>query len=180
MRKLRLSLSFLILVLVTGLVVAGCASSKYAAKVNDSYITKEKYQQTVNEVIKYYETNARKLKTTEQESLKKETLDRLIDEELVSQAAALKGISVANKKVDDYINDIKKQIGDPKKYQELLKERAYSENDYRARLKVKFLTQALSDAVTKNITDPLAKKQAFDKYMADLRNNASIKIYDKF
>lgn len=180
MRQLRLSLSLIILVLAASLFVTGCGSSKYAAKVNDSYITKEKYQQTVNEVIKYYETNARKLKSTEQTALKKETLDRLVDEELIAQAAALKGISVADKQVDDYINNIKQRVGDPKKFQELLKDRAYSENNYRARLKVKFLTKALSDAVTKDITDSIKKKQAFDKYMADLKNNASIKIYEKF
>lgn len=179
MRKLKLSLSLIILVLAAAIVVTGCASSKYAAKVNDSYITKEKYEQTVNEVIKYYETNARKLKSTEQKALREETLNRLIDEELVAKAAALKGISVTDKQVNDYINAIKQRVGDPKKFQELLKDRAYSENDYRERLKVKFLTKALSDEVTKNISDPITKKQTFDKYMADLRKNASIKIYEK-
>lgn len=180
MRKIRLSLSLILLVLLTGIVLTGCGSSKYAAKVNDSYITQDKYQQTINGVIKYYETNARKLKDTEQKAIKQETLDRLISEELVFQAATLKGISVPDKQVNDYINNIKKSVGDSKKFQELLKDRAYNENDYRERLKVKFLTKALSDEVTKNITDPLAKKQAFDKYINDLKKDASIKIYEKF
>lgn len=180
MRTLKLSISLIILVLAVSLGTIGCASSKYAAKVNDSYITKEKYQQTVNEVITYYETTARKLKDTEQAAIKEETLDRLINEELISQAAALKGISVTDKQVDDYVNNVKQQIDDPKKFEQLLKERAYNESNYRVRLKVKFLTDALSDAVTKGITDPLAKKQAFDKYISEFRDNASIKIYEKF
>jgi len=177
--KFRVSLILALLVLTAGFVVTGCGS-KYAAKVNDSYITKEEHQQTFNEVIKYYETNARKLKATEQAALKQETLDRLIDEEIISQAAALKGISVPEKQVDEYINNLKQRVDDPNKFQELLKDRAYSENDWRERLKVKFLTDALSDEITKDITDPLAKKEAFDKYIADLRNKASIKIYEKF
>lgn len=180
MFRLRKRISLIVLILVAIIALAGCGSSKYAARVNNSYITKAQYQQAVDEVINYYAINARKLTPTEQTSLKKETLGRLINEELIRQAAALKGIPGPKKQVDDYIKSLKKSVDDPKKFQELLKDRAYSENDYRQRLWMKFTTKALSDEVTKNISDPLAKKHAFDKYLAEWKSSASIKIYEKF
>jgi len=180
LQRLRFSLIIVVMFSAAVLLLTGCGGSKYAAKVNDSYITKDEFQETFNEVLKYYETTARKLKDTEKAFLKQETLDRLINEEIVSQAAALKGVSVPDKQVDEYINDLKQRVQDPKKYQELLEDRAYSEKDWRERLKVKFLTDALSEEVTKNVTDPIAKKETFDKYVADLRKDASIKIYEKF
>ena len=174
-------LSLTVLALLTVFMIAGCfPGRKYAAKVNDTYITKVQYEKSVTEVISYYENTARKLKETEKTALRQETLDRLIYEELIIEEAQKRGIATKDKQVDDFINGIKKSIGDEKKFQSLIKERSYSEQDYRDRLKMKYMTQDLSAAVTKSISDPLAKKQAFDKFMQNVKQNATIKIYAKF
>ncbi len=166
--------------LLTAFIVSGCfASRKYAASVNGTYITKEQYQANVDKIISYYETTARKLKEGEKKELKKETLDLLINEELVTQESQKKKIVVTDTQVDTYINKQKNNISDSQ-YQALLKKRNYTLESYREMVRYKLVSKALSDAVTKGISDPLAKKQAYDKYMQNVKAGSIIKVYETF
>ncbi len=180
-KNLKKHLSFGLLVLFLALALVGCAGSKYAAKVNDTYITREKLEKRSAIVINYYAKTAQKLTEEQQKEIRKEMLDHLINEELIAQEARRRGITGIEKQVDDYINNLKKNLGnDTQKFQTLIGDQGYTEENYRERLINMFLTRALSEAVTKDIKDPLAKKNEFDKFLLNLRKNSSLKIYLKF
>ncbi|MCL4439930.1 MAG: SurA N-terminal domain-containing protein, partial [Firmicutes bacterium] len=115
----------------------------------------------------------------EKKELKKETLDLLINEELVTQEAQKKKIVVTDTQVDTYINKQQNNISDSQ-YQALLKKRNYTLESYREMVRYKLVSKALSDAVTKGISDPLAKKQAYDKYMQNVKAGSIIKVYETF
>ena len=105
-------------------------NNKYAAKVNDTYITKAQLDKSAAIRIKYYETTARKLTDGEKTALIKETLDNMIDNEILVQEAKKRNIVVTDSQVDSYIKSVKKDIND-KQFKELIGDQAYNEQDYR-------------------------------------------------
>jgi len=156
-------------------------NSKYAANVNGNYITKEKFEKRAGSVINYYEQTARKLTEKELKGLKAEVLNQLIYEEIVAQEAKKRNIVITEEQIDDFIKSTKKSLGnDEKKFKGFLKEQSYTEELYRERIKNKLTYRALSEAVTKGISDPLAKKKAFDQFLIDIKKKSSIKIYEDF
>ncbi len=162
-------------------VLTGCSGGKYAAKVNDHYITKEQLEKRFQIINNFYERTARKLTAGEQKALKKETLDLLIREELVAQEAKNRGIVISDKQVDDHISDIRKKLKNEKEFMSFLKDWGYdTEENYREKVKNELLYQALSERITKDITDPLAKKEAFDRFLQERRVKSTVKVYEKF
>ncbi len=155
-------------------------NSKYAAKVNDSYVTKEALDTAYNETLKYYETTARKLTPGEKTMLKKDTLTNLINDEILKQEVVKRKLNI-DELVTKEINRLKKNNGE-QAYQKMLKEHNYTEAKYEAKLWKKFLYSALKQelAKEKGLTDPFAQQQTLDKYIKDLKTKATIEIYETF
>lgn len=149
---------------VTALLAAcggGASSSKLAtndvAVVGSAHITNADFNGMMAQAKQNYQTSGQtfpKVGTTAYESLKTQAITLLVQQSEREQKAKDMGLTVTNKQVDDRLTQLKQQYfkGDEKKYESQLKKQHLSDAQVRKDIRSQLLSQAIYDAVTKNVT----------------------------
>ena len=113
------------------------------------------------------------------EKLSKEqmALERLINRQLLSDAAADQAVKIAPDKVDAALTHFLRRLPGPRAYRALLAELDMSEADLKKELERDLMIEALIEKITRDITiAPEKVKQYYDQYPHLFAENAKIRI----
>ncbi len=132
--------------------LTGCGG-KVVATVNGEKITEEELNKRVEQAAAMYGFDLESDQGKEMRTfLQEQTLQVLIDEKVILQAAAKKDLEVSQEELDKEIKKIKDQFSNDKDYEEFLKERKFTEKDLNTYLQNSLIYKKLFDDVTKDIT----------------------------
>ncbi len=81
------------------------------------------------------------------ESFREETLEQLVDDEVVRQAAASEGVSVDQSEVDEYLESMKSMYDSDEEWNDMLAETGMTEDQYRSEVEASMLQDALQQKV---------------------------------
>jgi hypothetical protein len=126
-------LAFLLIITAVGFggyMLIGKMGGEAVAVVNGQKILLSEYTERYNQLASSVTAQGLNATSTEmQTALKKQTLDNLVNEALVLQAAEKQGIKVKETEVDTRISDTKAQVGEA--YDSVLKAQGYTEESFR-------------------------------------------------
>lgn len=81
------------------------------------------------------------------DSIRGDTLDMYVNQELVRQAAASEGVEVEESAVDEYVQQARDQYDSDEAWQQTLSDGGMTEEAYRATVRISLLQQALTEKV---------------------------------
>lgn len=151
MKKLIVGVALLALV-VPVLVLAGCGEAKVPAgaiaAVGDGVVTQEQFDQIWAQAEAQYASQQGapefpKEGTAQYNQLKASIVNYLVQNEVVAQAAADKGVKVTDKQLQERIKQITQQVGGQKKLDALLKKQGVTMDDLTAQLKASMILEAM-------------------------------------
>lgn len=87
------------------------------------------------------------------ESFREETLEQLVDDEIVRQAAASEGVSVDKAEVDEYMDSMKSMYDTDEEWNEMLEESGMTEDQFRTEVEASMLQEALQEKVAAPTVD---------------------------
>ena len=134
--------------------VASVADSSIAAVVNGTpinegdvtdYIMKFRSQQGLEDDKDWGEWMVNFGYTAD--SLRSDTIDMLVDRELIKQAVAEQGVEVDESKVDDFIASVTEQVGGEETFKEALEAEGIDIEEYRSEIRLSLQQQALAEKV---------------------------------
>ncbi|KNZ68901.1 PpiC-type peptidyl-prolyl cis-trans isomerase [Thermincola ferriacetica] len=144
----------LALILVFAVVVAGCGA-KTVAEVNGEKITQEQLDKRVNKMKLAYEQQGASFEGEQGkqmlEAIKKQTLDQMIDQLLIKQAAEKEGVAPSDAEVQKRFDEIKKRFKSEKEFEDALKNYNYTEEELKEYIAQQAMTDALFQKVTKDV-----------------------------
>lgn len=147
--------------LVAGvLLLSGCSTEQYAAKVNGTVIPESKITTSIENIRESYSMTdedswgkylAQSSMTPS--SLRDQILDSLIDQEIVNQYASEKDCSVSTEEIDEQISKIRENFTEDSDWNDALKNAGFAdENDYRETLEYSMLYKKLGDKFAEEVT----------------------------
>jgi peptidyl-prolyl cis-trans isomerase C len=144
------------MILVLGLSVPSSAGEKAlsgdkVATVNGSVIDRSEFNREVDNVQHRLEKQERQLDDSELEKVKKETLENLINRELLYQEGEKRGIKIESQAVDDQFGNLKKQFPSEEEFKDTLDKMNLSEAGLKSELNRRLTIQ-------KFIEDEIVKK----------------------
>lgn len=157
-----------LIILLIVLFLKGPLGGKVAATVNGSKIYQTQLDKEYNAYSKSFEqSNKKKPDAKMEKEIKKLILERLVQQELIKQAAEKEGISVGKKELDDRIDQIKKSTS-KQQLEQTLKQMNWTEDDLRAMIENQLLSTKVREKVTKDlkVTD-----SDVSKYYKDNKKN---------
>jgi parvulin-like peptidyl-prolyl isomerase len=109
------------------------------------------------------------LKIDDPKELKKQSLDRLIEDRLILQEAKNKQLKVDDSQIEDRIRDIKRRAGSELAFEEALKNQGITLSDLRERLKNQFLIYSLIQKEVRNKAQVSPKEvtEYFEQHASD-------------
>jgi parvulin-like peptidyl-prolyl isomerase len=109
------------------------------------------------------------LKIDDPKELKKQSLDRLIEDRLILQEAKNKQLKVDDSQIEDRIRDIKRRAGSELAFEEALKNQGITLSDLRERLKNQFLIYSLIQKQVRNKAQVSPKEvtEYFEQHASD-------------
>jgi parvulin-like peptidyl-prolyl isomerase len=155
----------LALLIVTSLAVvaAGCGGtttvnlgSDDAAVVGSKKVTKEQFQTLMGQAEKSYEAQKRpfpKPGSIEWEQLKGQAITFLVQRAEFEQEAEDMGVDVTDEKVDQRIDQLKKQFygGSDERYKKTLEQQGLTEDQAREQVRAQLISEGLFKKVTDNV-----------------------------
>lgn len=145
-------LGIAVLIIIILLAVTGCGA-KVVATVNGEKITEVQLKTRVEQVAARYGYDLNNPEGKEiLEYLQEQTLQMLIDEKVVLQAAAEKKITAEKADVEAEFKKIKDQFKDEQEYKQFLEEIKFKEDELKGYLGQQLIFNKLFDEVTKDIT----------------------------
>ena len=128
----------MISVLMVVAVFAGCAKPKEkpVAVVNGKAISKAEFENRVKEQMTRHSGQTEEM---DEAKLRGAILNQLINEKLMLEGAAEKGVEVADMEVGEQVARIKNNYADEAAYQAQLKERGMTEQDFQNRIREQLL-----------------------------------------
>lgn len=160
-------------ILLVGVWISMNKNSKYVAQVNGIGIPKTTYDKKVEERVQFFKWSRQNMSILP--TLKKDTIDRLIDESIITQYAEKNKITVSdteienryNKVVDGYNSRNKVKGGGESAFLSKIKEMyGTDKNDYLATLKMDILKEKVQSAV----------KMSLAKWLEEERKKENIRI----
>lgn len=103
------------------------------------------------------------------ESYRQQTIDELVDAEVLNQAAAAEGITVSDADVDAYIESIKGSYESDEEWQDLLESSGMTEESFRATARQSMLEDALQEKVASDDGSTKATDAQIIEYYQDNR-----------
>ena len=151
-----------LLAMVTAFAVVWVASPVFAEKeqgketgvamVNGTPITKEAFDNGVNQLIKQKSGKGKELGDLQVAEIKKEVLDMLIKSELLYQASQKKGIKVEESVVNKELESLKKRFPSEEEFKKALSKDNLSEDALSIQIKRNLAVQQfIEDSIVKNI-----------------------------
>lgn len=144
--------------------VIGCLSVSYGqndentvvARVNNAAITRKELAERVHLTINrtYFHKN---LTPERERQIRKQSLQALIEEELLFQEALKQEIEVDKKEVERRYQDIVNRFPTKAEFKKALKESGYTSREYRKKLEREFLIQ---EVYKRNVTDQIVLTEA--------------------
>jgi peptidyl-prolyl cis-trans isomerase C len=111
------------------------------ASVNGTVISQEEFEREMALAYRQLMNTGRRIDQSQFGAFRKQVLEGMIGQELISQACQQKGINVENKLVDTQIEKMKKGFPDEKAFQAALEKSKTSEEKLRADIKKKLSVQ---------------------------------------
>ncbi len=158
--KLPLILGIVAVVVVIGLAVfffVGRANAGVAAKVNGDKITTAQLQAQLDSVKKRFPQYFKGQDAATRElEFKQRLLDELINQKLIEQAAAARGIKVTDADVQKQIDTIKKGFKTEAAFESALKSAGINVDALDEQIRTQLVTQKLVEQLSKSIKTPTA------------------------
>ncbi|MFZ0545879.1 MAG: SurA N-terminal domain-containing protein [Candidatus Promineifilaceae bacterium] len=133
-------------------------SEPLAAMVNGSPIFLSDYE---NELARYQQAEAELGATGANYS--QIVIDTLIEQELISQAAAANGVAVTEEEVNARLTDLQQASGSPENFAAWLQTNQWTEEQFREAITAELLTQKMIETVTADV--PFAAEQIHARYI---------------
>lgn len=149
---MKKNMAIVSVIIILLLVVTGCGG-KVSATVNGEKITETQLKTRVEQVAAMYGYDSESQEGKDALSyLQEQTLQMLIEERVVLQAAAEKKITAENADVEAEFKKIREQFKDEQEYKSFLDERKFKENDLKGFINNQLVLNKLFDQVTQDIT----------------------------
>jgi foldase protein PrsA len=173
--RIRLNISLLLLALVAVLALAACGGGGSSlndvpegaiAVVGDKTITKEQFDALMEQQKKSAEAqkqNFPEVGTPEYEAAKATVVKGLVEQQEWELEAEAMGIEVTDQEIETQLNQLKEQNGltDEQKYQAVLAKAGITDAQVRDQVRIRILTNKISQAVTKNVAVTDADVKAY-------------------
>lgn len=177
MRFIKIATMALTCAVFSGALLAGCASDEVAATVNGEKI----YESQVNEEIVSFRTQNGLLDDQEwqnwlsqnnqtEDEYRNQTLNDLVDEQVIIQAANDNGVTVTDEEVESYLTNAKSAYESEEAWQEALRNSGLTEEEYKANIKNSLLSSALQEVVAGSSEDGGATDEAVIDYFQKNRS----------
>ena len=142
------------------LLMSGCSSDPYAAKVNGKEISEKKITTSIENIRSSYsmtdaDTWGKYLAQSSMtpSSLRDQILDSLISQEIVRQYANEKDCSVSSDEIDSQVKKIRENYSDDTTWNDALKSAGFSdESEYRSALEYSMLYKKLGEKFAEDVT----------------------------
>jgi foldase protein PrsA len=172
--RIRRNIALPLLALVAVLALAACGGDSSSADVpegaiavvGDKTITKEQFDALMEQQKKAAESNKQDFPaagTPEYEAVKAAVVKGLVERQEWELEAEAMGIKVTDQEIETQLNQLKEQNGltDEQKYQAELAKAGITDAQVRDQVRVRLLTNKLSEAVTKNVAVTDADVKAY-------------------
>ena len=160
----------LVILLTFSLVVVGCGD-KTVATVNGEKITQKQLDESIELLSKQYQINLNDPQYASMAgALKQQTLDQMVQKELLIQEGEKRKIKITDADVDVRLEQIIKEYfqGDKKQFEQYLKDNTITDKYIREEVKLELIEKQITDALMK---DAKIDAAAVKKYYED--NKAS-------
>jgi foldase protein PrsA len=172
---IRRNVSLLLLALIAVLALSACGGGGTSsadvpegaiAVVRDKTVTKEEFDALIEQQKKSAESQKQDFPavgTPEYEALKATVVKGLVEQKEWELEGAAMGIKVTDQEVQTQLDQLKQQFfqGDEEKYKAELAKQGLTDEDVRAELRTRVLTNKIYEAVTKKVTVTDADIQAY-------------------
>ncbi|AWB09832.1 peptidyl-prolyl cis-trans isomerase C [Thermodesulfobium acidiphilum] len=162
------NIKFWLGVLVVVLVVSGAYTLfefQPVATVNGEPIRRYEYEKTLGDAVSYYEQYGINLYDPKEASffleLKKQVLNHMIDNKIITQEAKKENIKITPSEVDARIDEIKKSFPSEKDFFEALAKQKISMGELRNIIEQQLTAEALFKKLTSNVTISEAEVKAY-------------------
>ncbi|MEK6645333.1 MAG: peptidylprolyl isomerase [Candidatus Firestonebacteria bacterium] len=177
--KKYLSTIFIIVCLSVKVVFAGSIVDKVVAIVNDDVILMSELNAVLNPILT---ENADKFKSEDGkkklQELKKEMLNRMIDERLIIQEAKKQNVELSKGETETQLKEMKSRFPDEATFDEALRRENLTLEVYKERLKENIMAQKL---VSKSVSAKIAVtdkevKEYYDKKKNEFKESLKMKV----
>jgi len=140
---------FALLALIGIAAIAGATqAAMLAARVNGTAITLERLERYTEEYMREQRVNVGSIRNPERfKRIKREALDRLVDLELLWQAAKKEKVIVSDAEIEEQFKALSAQFPSPESFRERLRAAAYTEASYRVYLRESLSAQKYVNSV---------------------------------
>jgi parvulin-like peptidyl-prolyl isomerase len=140
--------------------VPGAHPQRPVATVNGKPIEAEQVYSLYQMNKEMLRQRGRTLNEAEDQALRVESLQVVIADELLYQAALAKGLTVSAAEIESSVKQLKARAGSEEKYQQFLEQSGFRESDVRRELKRNLLTETYRKSLVagKGVTEDQAKK----------------------
>ena len=157
-----------VIIALIALSLSGVIGGKVAATVNSEKIYQSQLDKEYNAYASQYEQSNKKKPDAKMETeIKKLILERLIQQELIKQAATSEGAEVSKKELDQRVQQIEKSTS-KEQLEKTLKQMNWTMDDLRSMIENQLLATKVREKVTKGIKITDAD---VDKYYKDNKKN---------
>jgi peptidyl-prolyl cis-trans isomerase C len=151
-----------ILSALSAAVASEVPSETHVAEVNGTAISKRMYDFELNQLKQRLQQQGRMISESQMPQLEKNTLENLINRELLFQESLEKGVAVPAEKVADRMAALKKQFPNDAEFQKALQEIDLTESEIQSRIeKALAIEELVSREVVGKIEIDEAEKKAF-------------------